>query len=1421
MYGSQESPTGFHGPVSPPTSVAPKSMNLSPLNMGSIAHAALGWRPSSGRTMARRAPKTIIVFLATALTATICVHARELSFAERVAAQEAIERVHYSHQIGATRPFEDAVPHEFLEAKVRNQLKQSAALASVWNVQVSSAMLQTELLRISRSTRLPDRLRELYQALDMDPVLIQECLIRPALVDRLSREFLSSDSLVQATPRADAERLHAALLGGDVDPFASEPHRWVAISSNPAASTGKPSRLRQRLDPEHGTDDPLDLHLSEKEFSKWRSLAPARQGTIGPVTDDGQLFIIRVVLSETPSATTIATYAFQKVSWDDWWAIHRNEFDESSVETVAADVVPLSVSSNSTPECKPADTWDRGALADVPEARTGHSVVWTGSLMIVWGGAAPYEMNSGGRYDPAIDAWSPTTTVNAPIPRVKHSAVWTGGEMIVWGGQVADYRLSEVYRSGARYDPVRDSWAPTSMVNAPTERSLHTAVWTGHEMIVWGGFERDATFELEHGSGGRYDPSTDTWQPISLVNAPRWRGYHTAIWSGTEMIVWGGETQSPTWPYQMLELDSGGRYDPVSDSWRPIGLDSNSPVGRIHHTAVWTGRTMIVWGGQNGRALLSSGGRYDPVSDSWSPTSVPGAPSPRRLHTIVWTGTEMIVWGGTQTINEGYPPDSIFLGSNVATGARYDPQSDHWMAVTGLGAPVKRSGHSAVWTGEVMIVWGGAGGEGEYPQGPLPFSSGGRYNPSTDAWTPTSPTFSLEARAHHSSIWTGSVMIVWGGLGYYGNQIGTGGQYDPVLDNWSYTSSMNAPTPRSYHSAVWTGDRMLVWGGLTDRFTVLQSGAAYDPILDTWTSTSISGAPAARMSHTAIWTGTEMIVWGGRPQFYYVVTDTGGRYDPRTNTWMATSMTNAPSRRTDHTAVWTGSRMIIWGGDDGAFEIRDPGGQYDPTTDSWTPVSRTNSPEPRYRHTALWSGTRMLVWGGYGNGPYNTGGLYDPLTDTWTPTSTTNAPTPLGTHTAVWTGSEMIVWGGDLQNDHEIPRGRYSAESNTWHTMSSTNAPLREGWHSAVWTGELMLVWGGYAPDGTLLNNGGRYAPEATGQLLGADAGDEQVAECSGQAGTLVSLSGSGSACDSTATLSYTWVGPFTEGGGVVHGKNTQVTLPLGISTVTLRVEDGLGHAAEDQVVVTVRDTTPPQICVGISPSMLWPPNHRMVDVTAPVLASDACSQPTVRLDSITSSEVDDAAGSSDGTTSADIQGADPGTADFTFQLRAERDGGGPGRIYRVTYSAVDTAGNRSTASALVLVPHDQGGVTEPVLLTARDQSPGTTFSWNTVAGAQRYEVIRGEVKGLKELGNLIDLGSVSCIYPSGNRLAAERTDNNVPPLGSAYFYLVSYNDGVESGWGTDTAWKPRMMTSEPCHAPDTSRDPNPITSTIDGRASP
>ena len=187
---------------------------------------------------------------------------------------------------------------------------------------------------------------------------------------------------------------------------------------------------------------------------------------------------------------------------------------------------------------------------------------------------------------------------------------------------------------------------------------------------------------------------------------------------------------------------------------------------------------------------------------------------------------------------------------------------------------------------------------------------------------------------------------------------------------------------------VWTGSEVICWNSTTG---VTPTGAIYDAAGNSWRTMNAVNAPDAKSGHSAVWSGSEMIVWGGRSSggSSDFNTNTGARYNPVTDSWMPTSLANAPSPRTDHGAVWAGDKMMIWGGSTGSG-ITNTGSLYTPATDSWSSVSLTNAPQERRNPTLLWTGSKVIVWGGFDGGGwyttyYNTGALYDPATDTWTP----------------------------------------------------------------------------------------------------------------------------------------------------------------------------------------------------------------------------------------------------------------------------------------------------------------------------------------------------------------------------------------------------------------------------------------------------
>jgi hypothetical protein len=209
-----------------------------------------------------------------------------------------------------------------------------------------------------------------------------------------------------------------------------------------------------------------------------------------------------------------------------------------------------------------------------------------------------------------------------------------------------------------------------------------------------------------------------------------------------------------------------------------------------------------------------------------------------------------------------------------------------------------------------------------------------------------------------------------------------------------------------------------------------------------------------------------------------------------------------------------------------------------------------------------------------------------------------------------------------------------------------------------------------------------------------ADAGDDQSFPCAPAAGAEVTLDGTSSSDpdSASAVLTYTWTGDAL--GAEVTGATPVVTLPPGVHVLTLTVDDGVDGTAADTVQVTVvADVTPPTLTVGTPTTELWPPNHKYHALTADdfgVTASDECDVETGPEDVVftlgTSDEEENGRG--DGNTTADIS-FENGCS--TAMVRSERAGPEDGRVYELTLSLQDAAGNAAAVAVVTAsVPHSK-----------------------------------------------------------------------------------------------------------------------------------
>ncbi len=334
--------------------------------------------------------------------------------------------------------------------------------------------------------------------------------------------------------------------------------------------------------------------------------------------------------------------------------------------------------------------------------------------------------------------WTRVSTANAP-PARSIAAVWTGTEILVWHTPLPD--LSR------RFDWRNNEWHEFDDTgDRPPDSRSPVVAWTGREMLVWGG--SDSVSYTSLGNGAAFDPTTNTWRTISNRDAPSPREAFAAVWTGSELIVWGGQFVSGIGTgVEPVLLNDGGIYDPAGDSWRPMStLDAPAPL--TFANAVWTGHEMIVWGSERG-----GGGIFNPSTNTWRSIETANDPGPRSYPAVIWTGHEMAVWSGI----EGY--------DYLTTGKLFDPIHNRWRDMNTVGAPRPRSSllffnqeqQVALSTQNGFIVWGGALSDGEGAIGAI-------YDAATETWTSISDPMSVSTRTH-VSVWTRCSLFVWGPLG--------------------------------------------------------------------------------------------------------------------------------------------------------------------------------------------------------------------------------------------------------------------------------------------------------------------------------------------------------------------------------------------------------------------------------------------------------------------------------------------------------------------------------------------------------------------------------------------------------------------------------------------------------------------------------
>lgn len=331
-------------------------------------------------------------------------------------------------------------------------------------------------------------------------------------------------------------------------------------------------------------------------------------------------------------------------------------------------------------------------------------------------------------------------------------------------------------------------------------------MWTGTEMLVWGGASGANGGEL-HADGAAFDPAKRTWHLLPPAPLSPRTG-QAAVWSGHEMLVWGGYTHVGASAFAVT--DSGAAYDPRSNRWQTLPSAALSP--RADALGVWTGTAVLILGGHPAvttatRRGFGDGALYEPTTGRWTYLA---APSHTGGHPLDWVAaiqarSELLAWSTWSATR--YVGSSTYSQSGGTQLYSYAESAHRWQLLPASPASLPTV-EDAIWTGREAIVRGITYNCGAC-SGPFVPEATATYDPTNNTWSrlPPDPL----GGDGLGSAWTGAALFSFDAGGIYGSvSPGAASVYDPTTNTWQRTPSV----PGGCDSAadpLWTGHQILMY----------------------------------------------------------------------------------------------------------------------------------------------------------------------------------------------------------------------------------------------------------------------------------------------------------------------------------------------------------------------------------------------------------------------------------------------------------------------------------------------------------------------------------------------------------------------------------------------------------------------------------
>jgi hypothetical protein len=688
-------------------------------------------------------------------------------------------------------------------------------------------------------------------------------------------------------------------------------------------------------------------------------------------------------------------------------------------------------------------------------------------------------------YDVDVDAWKAVATLPGSADLTRAVTIWDGRLVVYQVEPGTDPIPTRVF------EPETGAWSELPAIPPGDSRSTDATI----QFIGKG--TRLYAFTATTSVAGT-PPVPRYVQRVSVFDGTRWKTFSHPGGSGGLDAVWAatGDRFTMIVPYR-VGFGPTGTTTGADPTEGPLLLTFDPATGNFAEptipdeirTAPTSVQPAVV---SNGRSLALVGAQASPIFDGATETwSVATGPTNEQIDELsaTWAGDQLVIWGGSTVAGSTYPaafndrgwiwtpPSDMSTGSSssVPSGASAPPTTS---APTGptvsqlaVGSwrdlpmpPVPMGGDAGVvWTGKRLFAWGGTADSTEFQVEGISRRAA-LYDPTTRKWHLTSAA-TIAPRSTPTTVWTGSEVLVWGGLDASRHVVEDGAAYDPSTDSWRKLPSARAPGSPSgsptdsmtgtfpQQAATWTGDRLVVITGPAQPASTSASGsagstitaAAYDPSSDRWaTLPSLHASEAASRN-----LGIDAASLPGGPSLVWLSWSTTMKQGSD-----GSSTENLPGEQTLYevdphadTAQTTWTHVTLTGG---AGAITDPIVAGDAIAATADPTRLS----PEYRGPRVTDAPTVLL--SLDDGPSG-------------PVATRTAM-PLGrldtiNQPQVWTGRAVVRFAsndglGPTSSQQPGDLAALDPTSRTWTDLPRSHWTAVSDALHLVWAGDRLIVWG-------------------------------------------------------------------------------------------------------------------------------------------------------------------------------------------------------------------------------------------------------------------------------------------------------------------------------------------------------------------------